>query len=128
TLNRPTELGEALASLAGQQGVDLDELEVIVVNDGGTPIESVVAQASGRGLPVTAVAHPRRLGLPSARNTGLDRARGRYVAFPDAEAVFLPRRLATALAGLEVPGVDGVPRPAWSPITASTRPDRCPGR
>jgi cellulose synthase/poly-beta-1,6-N-acetylglucosamine synthase-like glycosyltransferase len=34
TLNRPFELGEALASVTGQQGVDLGELEVIVVNDG----------------------------------------------------------------------------------------------
>jgi glycosyltransferase involved in cell wall biosynthesis len=108
TLNRPLELVESLASITGQRGVDLGDLEVIVVNDGGTPIESVVAEARGRGLAVTAVAHPRRLGLPSARNTGLDRARGRYVAFLDDDDVFLPHHLATALAGLEVTGVDGV--------------------
>lgn len=34
TLNRPVELGQALASITGQQGVDPGELEVIVVNDG----------------------------------------------------------------------------------------------
>jgi glycosyltransferase involved in cell wall biosynthesis len=107
TLNRPVELGQALASITAQQGIDLAEVEVIVVNDGGTPVEAVVAAARERGLPVTAVAHPRRLGLPSARNTGLDQTSGEYVAFLDDDDVFLPHHLATALSGLHS-GVDGV--------------------
>lgn len=107
TLNRPAELGQALASITAQRGVDLTEVEVIVVNDGGAPVESVVCAARERGLPVTGVVHPRRRGLPSARNTGLDRARGRYVAFLDDDDVFMPRHLATALTGLES-GADGV--------------------
>jgi glycosyltransferase involved in cell wall biosynthesis len=108
TSNRPVELGEALASIAGQQGIDLGELEVIVVNDGGTPIEAVVADARERGLAVTGVDHPRCVGLPSTRNTGLARARGRYVAFLDDDDVFLPHHLATTLAALDTGGVDGV--------------------
>lgn len=49
TLNRPAELGQALASIAGQDGVDLTEIEVIVVNDGGgTPVEPVIAAARQR--------------------------------------------------------------------------------
>jgi glycosyltransferase involved in cell wall biosynthesis len=108
TLNRPVELGQALASITAQQGIDLGELEVIVVNDGGTPIDSVIAAARERGLPVAAVTHPRRLGLPSARNTGLDRARSRYVAFLDDDDVFLPRHLAAALAELDSTGAEGV--------------------
>lgn len=108
TLNRPAELGQALASITGQVGIDLAELEVIVVNDGGAPSDTVIAEASDRGLPVTAVTHPRRLGLPSARNTGLDRGRGRYVAFLDDDDVFLPHHLATTLAELDSTGVDGV--------------------
>jgi len=107
TLNRPDELGQALASITAQQDIDLAEVEVIVVNDGGTGVEAVIAAARERGLPVTGVIHPRRLGLPSARNTGLDRARGRYVAFLDDDDVFLPRHLATALTGLHS-GADGV--------------------
>lgn len=107
TLNRPVELRQALASIAGQVGIDVSDLEVIVVNDGGAPINPVIAEARDRGPVVVSVTHPRRLGLPSARNTGLERARGRYVAFLDDDDVFLPRHLATALAGLDS-GIDGV--------------------
>ncbi|ORT53590.1 glycosyltransferase family 2 protein [Frankia sp. KB5] len=107
TLNRPVELGQALASITAQQGIDLGELEAIVINDGGMSIDTVITDARDRGLPVVSVTHPHRLGLPSARNTGLDHARGRYVAFLDDDDVFLPRHLPTALAGLEA-GADGV--------------------
>jgi hypothetical protein len=107
TLNRPAELPDSLASIAAQQDVEPGEVEVIVVNDGGTPPGHAAAAARERGLPVTVVDHPRRLGLPSARNTGLGRARGRYIAFLDDDDVFLPRHLATALAALES-GADGV--------------------
>lgn len=108
TRNRPIELGEALTSIVGQHGVSLTEIEVIVVNDGGVPIEPVITDARGQGLSVTAVTHPRRLGLPSARNTGLDRARGQTIAFLDDDDVFLPRHLTTTLAALESGDVDGV--------------------
>lgn len=101
TCNRLTELGEALGSIAGQQGVDLAEIEVIVVNDGGKPIGRVIAAARERGLVIRSVTHPRRLGVPSARNTGIDRAHGRYLAFLDDDDVFLPRHLAIALSALE---------------------------
>ncbi|MGH3067701.1 MAG: glycosyltransferase family 2 protein [Streptosporangiaceae bacterium] len=107
TLNRPAELPEALASIAAQQDVGPGDMEVIVVNDGGTPAGAAAEAARERGLPVTVLDHPRRLGLPSARNTGLDQARGRYAAFLDDDDVLLPRHLATALAALES-GTDGV--------------------
>lgn len=51
--------------------------------------------------------HRRRLGVPSARNTGIEHVQGRYLAFLDDDDVFLPPHLATALAGLES-GVDAV--------------------
>ena len=107
TLNRPAELPRALASIAAQQQMRAGDVEVIVVNDGGTPAAPAAVAARERGLPVTVLDHPRRLGLPSARNAGLDRARGRYVAFLDDDDVLLPLHLATALAALES-GADGV--------------------
>ena len=101
TLNRPDELAQALSSITAQRGLDLREIEVIVVNDGGTPIDHVVAAARDQGLDVRSLAHPQRLGLPSARNCGIDQARGVYLAFLDDDDVFLPHHLVTALHGLE---------------------------
>lgn len=43
TLNRPVALSPAVASIAGQQSIDLAEIEVIIVNDGGQPIDHVIA-------------------------------------------------------------------------------------
>ncbi|MDA8369526.1 MAG: glycosyltransferase family 2 protein [Nocardiopsaceae bacterium] len=107
TLNRPNELRQALGSIAGQRGIDMSEIEVVVVNDGGQPIENVMCHGRDAGLVIQMVEHPRRLGLPSARNTGVEYARGRYLAFLDDDDVFLPYHLASALTALE-PGVDGV--------------------
>ena len=108
TLNRPAELGQALASIAGQRNIDLVDVEVIVVNDGGTPTEHAITEARCQGLAVAAITHRRRRGLPRARNTGLEVARGRYVALLDDDDVFLPCHLATALVQLTATEVDGV--------------------
>ena len=107
TLNRPAEVSEALASIAGQHGVDLCDIEVVVVNDGGRPVEAAVDHARGLGLSIQLVTHPHRMGLPTARNTGIERARGDYLAFLDDDDVFLPNHLATALAALGS-GIDAV--------------------
>jgi glycosyltransferase involved in cell wall biosynthesis len=66
TLNRPAELPEALASITAQQDVEPGDMELIVVKDGGTPAGPAAAAARERGLPVTVLDHPGRLGLPSA--------------------------------------------------------------
>lgn len=108
TRNRPVELGEALASITAQLSLDAGEVEAIVVNDGGEPIDRILDAAREQGLPVIGLQHPRRLGLPSARNTGLDRAAGAAVALLDDDDVFLPEHLATALTALESGGVEGV--------------------
>lgn len=112
TLNRPRQLTDALASITGQSGIDLRQIEVIVVNDGGQPVHDVVDTARQHGLPVRLVTHHRRLGLPHARNTGIEHARGSHLAFLDDDDVFLPAHLATALSGLES-GADVVATTCW---------------
>lgn len=101
TRHRHALLGEALASIAGQRGVDTGEVEVVVVNDGGGDVGAPVAAARARGLDVRAIELPAHRGLPVARNTGIEAARGRLLAFLDDDDVFLPGHLRTALDALD---------------------------
>jgi LmbE family N-acetylglucosaminyl deacetylase len=92
TRDRPTLLGEALASLAAGT---YRRVEVIVVNDGGEPPKI----PEGFPLPVAVVDLPENLGRAAAANAGLERADGEWIAFLDDDDVAEPEHLAT-LAGL----------------------------
>ena len=97
TYNRPDRLRMALHSLNSQQYQDF---EVIVVNDGTTPVESVLAEMNCAGR-MTLVNHDHNRGLAAARNTGLRHATGTYVAYLDDDDRFLPDHLGTLVAFLE---------------------------
>ena len=69
------------------------DLEVVVVNDGGpAPPAGLVERLRGR-LDLVIAAQPRR-GPAAARNTGIARARGAFVAFLDDDCVPAPGWLA----------------------------------
>ncbi|MGC1191795.1 MAG: glycosyltransferase family A protein, partial [Candidatus Binatus sp.] len=73
-------------------------VEVIVVNDGSTDATSTVIEAY-RGR-VTVL--DRVNGGPAvARNAGVRAARGEYVAFLDADDIWMPRKLEKTLAALD---------------------------
>ncbi|MFF0591411.1 glycosyltransferase family 2 protein [Streptomyces sp. NPDC003781] len=95
TYNRPERLAVALRSV---QTLDFDhrELEVVVVNDNGAPVDHVV-EAAGRTLDVRLVNQSVQGGPSAARNAALEIARGEYVAFLDDDDVFSPRHLADTL-------------------------------
>jgi GT2 family glycosyltransferase len=97
TYNRPERLKVALESVNRQQYQDF---EVIVVNDGTIPVESVVAEANLQGR-ITLVNHDHNRGLAASRNTGLRLAKGTYVAYLDDDDRLLPDHLATLVAYLE---------------------------
>ena len=87
--NRERYVRDAVGSILGQTFRDL---ELIVVDDGSTD-GSVRAAAAVRDPRLRLVRHPRNLGIPAARNTGLDEARGRFVAWLDSDDVARPDRL-----------------------------------
>ena len=81
TFNRPARLAECLRALAGLD-YPRSRFEVIVVDDGGARPAGPVAAPFGRRLELTIIRQARS-GPAAARNAGVTRAGGRYLAFTD---------------------------------------------
>lgn len=101
TYNRADTMMETLASCWKQTCTDF---EVILVDDGSSDhtreVAASVTQAAFRYI------HQENAGPAAARNTGLDAARGQYIAYLDSDDVWLPDHLAQAQTALQ-PTHDG---------------------
>lgn len=88
-------IGETIQSVLHQT---YRPTEVIVVDDGSTDSTPLVAQSFGK-----AVKYIRKIngGVGSARNAGFRVSTGEYVAFVDADDLWLPDKLARQVALLE---------------------------
>lgn len=93
TRDRPSWLPRAVAAALGQ---DFGSFEVIVVDDGSQP--PVKLDAEGDRLRLVRRAEPG--GVCAARNSGLEAARGRWIAFVDDDDELLPHFLSASLAAL----------------------------
>jgi glycosyltransferase involved in cell wall biosynthesis len=93
-LNGEEFLGEAVASVLRQT---YPEWELLLVDDGSTDGSSEMAQAFAQADPVriTYLEHPghENRGMSAARNLGIRHSKGEYLAFLDADDVWLPRKL-----------------------------------
>lgn len=89
SLNRPTIVTKAVNSALAQT---LESIEVIVVIDG--PDEATVTELkkiNDRRLRIKPL--PENVGCSDARNTGVDEARGEWIAFLDDDDEWFPQKL-----------------------------------
>jgi glycosyltransferase involved in cell wall biosynthesis len=95
-------LAEAVASVRAQS---LDDWELILVDDGSTDDSSAFARSVAAAEPerIRYLEHPghANLGMSASRNLGIGAARGRYIAFLDADDTYLPERLRHQVAILD---------------------------
>ena len=85
--NRRTMLIEAVESVLKQT---LGDLEVIIVDDGSA---EAVTVSPAPGDPRITVLRQENKGVSAARNLGVARARGAYIAFLDSDDLWLPEKL-----------------------------------
>jgi len=96
TYNRNMWLPESIESVLNQTFKDL---ELIIVNDGGTDEAGEIAR--GYGDSRIRYAWREHGGLAAALNTGLARCRGKYVAFLDDDDIYYPEHIAGLAETLE---------------------------
>jgi glycosyltransferase involved in cell wall biosynthesis len=98
--NAAAYLGEALESVFGQGH---EALDLIVVDDGSTDATAAVAERYGDRLRIVRQA---QAGIGPARNSGVELARGDFLAFLDADDLWEPRKLERQLAALARPQIE----------------------
>jgi len=96
TYNRLRELREALTALTKQIYQDF---EVIILNNNGEPLTSVVADFQEK-LTITAIDLPENHHV-RARNHGVSLANGRYILLHDDDDLLLPSHIEEAVGDLE---------------------------
>lgn len=97
TYNRPDPLADALDSIAKQT---FKNIEVIVVNDGGCNVQNVI-DAAAENIDIKYICHQKNKGLPAARNTGVRKARGKYITYLDDDDILYPAHIHTLVDFLE---------------------------
>jgi glycosyltransferase involved in cell wall biosynthesis len=88
-------IAQAIDSALSQ---DYEGHEVIIVNDGSTDCTAAILNRYGDRIRIVSV--PNR-GPGRARNVGVAESTGTYLAFLDADDIWLPRKLETMIAALE---------------------------
>lgn len=84
-------IGATLRSILAQSGT---ALEVIVVDDGSTDGSAALVE---REFPTVRLLKRTNAGVAAARNTGIAEAKGDWIAFCDADDIWLPGKLAAQL-------------------------------
>ncbi|MCC5969917.1 MAG: glycosyltransferase family 2 protein [Pararhodobacter sp.] len=103
--NVAAHVGACIDSLRAQS---LTDFEALVIDDGSTDGSGEVALEAIAGDPRFRLIRQANRGLSGARNTGLEAARGEFIAFLDSDDQFAPGFLAQMYAALVADGGDWV--------------------
>jgi len=103
--NNADDLADCLDSIAAQSFADL---EVIMVDDGSTDHSAEIARAKAAGDPRFTLIQPGHGGPGGARNRGVERARGEFLAFVDGDDMLPANAYELLLHALERSGSDFV--------------------
>ena len=82
-------LTESIASILSQS---FEDFELIIVDDGSTDSSAAVIESISAGDPRVKVLFKDHEGIPSARNAGIDMAKGELYAVMDSDDVAMPDR------------------------------------
>ena len=93
--NAERTVAQAIDSALSQ---DCEGHEVVVINDGSTDSTSAILHKYGSQIQVITQSNG---GLSVARNAGIRRSTGRYLAFLDSDDIWLPGKLKTMVSALE---------------------------
>lgn len=97
TKNRPEMLAEAVKSVLNQT---YSNVEIIVVNDGGTDVQEVLNPLNTKSN-IVYLKHSQNRERSAARNTGIRAARGKYIAYLDDDDTYHPNHIQTLVEFLE---------------------------
>ena len=103
TFNRPLYLAQALDSVVRQR---YRNLQIIVVNDGGSDVTGVVE--SFNDPRIVFINRRQNRGKPFSLNEALAHAKGKYIAYLDDDDVYYPNHIETLVEALENDGDCGV--------------------
>jgi len=99
TYNRESYLAECIESILAQTYKDF---ELLVVDDGSTDsTKDLMKYYVEKDSRIRYFEHPSNLGISVARNTGVEYARGDYIAVMDSDDLMHPKRLKASLRGLQ---------------------------
>lgn len=112
-LNEERFLKEAIESVLAQSFTDW---ELILVDDGSTDGSSKIACEAANDERIRYIDHPGHTnrGMSASRNAGIAEARGKFIAFLDADDIWLPQKLEQQIGIFEAnPEVDIVYGRTW---------------
>src|SRR5690242_17253835 len=85
--NTERHIGEAIDSILSQE---IESVQVVVIDDGSTDRSADIARGFGKRVECKSQANA---GIAAARNCGVALARGKYLAFLDADDIWMPGSL-----------------------------------